>query len=455
VSEGFILWNLKIARLMQEALTALAFILCLFIEHFASSTDNSVNSTFRQVEAIFRDPATQWMTVLCIGAYLVTFATMRNWSLRRRIMPKGNVDLWRAVFLVISTLVYFLTYERASQSTQTAMLLGGVVIGSGAWVNVFWRDESEPKKRSLSRLLTMTVFMLALACFWKFGVGLNSSYGGNPRWVGPWDNPNIYGLAMGAGVVLASGLAILRARISVAPGSRWKFRNRLKCAVYFAAAVAICFGLWKSYSRGAWLGEGGGGLYLLIHCYRCYPNESSGRIHRMRMLVGLAMVLCALLTLLFWQYQHPKSITARRAISTSNRNDLSWRNRMAAWEGALQMMAERPWLGLGWNQPEPFYEHYYSTSRLDETAAIEMNDYLMLGASVGIPALFCFGMYLWLSFAFRPSELPLQPSELDWLKIICRAGALVLAVGFWFDGGLFKLPTAATFWILLELGREG
>jgi hypothetical protein len=31
----------------------------------------------------------------------------------------------------------------------------------------------------------------------------------------------------------------------------------------------------------------------------------------------------------------------------------------------------------------------------------------------------------------------------------------VLLVGFWFDGGLFKLATAAPFWILLELGREG
>ena len=38
--------------------------------------------------------------------------------------------------------------------------------------------------------------------------------------------------------------------------------------------------------------------------------------------------------------------------------------------------------------------------------------------------------------------------------IVCRAGAAVLLVGFWFDGGLFKLATAAPFWILLELGRE-
>ena len=35
----------------------------------------------------------------------------------------------------------------------------------------------------------------------------------------------------------------------------------------------------------------------------------------------------------------------------------------------------------------------------------------------------------------------------------CRAGAAVLLVGFWFDGGLFRLATAATFWILLELGQ--
>jgi hypothetical protein len=36
---------------------------------------------------------------------------------------------------------------------------------------------------------------------------------------------------------------------------------------------------------------------------------------------------------------------------------------------------------------------------------------------------------------------------------VCRAGAVVLAVGFWFDRGLFKLATRATFWILLELAR--
>ena len=122
------------------------------------------------------------------------------------------------------------------------------------------------------------------------------------------------------------------------------------------------------------------------------------------------------------------------------------------------MMAEKPWLGLGWNQPEPFYDQYYSANKLDETAAIQLNDYLMLGATLGIPALFCFCMYLWISGQWLvvsgQKEAYQTLRELEWLKIVCRAGALVLAVGFWFDGGLFKLPTAATFWILLELGRE-
>jgi hypothetical protein len=38
------------------------------------------------------------------------------------------------------------------------------------------------------------------------------------------------------------------------------------------------------------------------------------------------------------------------------------------------------------------------------------------------------------------------------MQVASRAGAMVLLVAFWFDGGLFTLPTAAVFWILLELG---
>jgi len=181
--------------------------------------------------------------------------------------------------------------------------------------------------------------------------------------------------------------------------------------------------------------------------------------------VPFAMILVAAGAICLWHFRQTDWHPARRALSVVNAADFSWRNRVAAWVGDLQMMAEQPWLGTGWNQPEPLYEHYYLSPRLTESAAIQMNDYLMLGAMLGIPALFCLGIYLWLTLTgkvesgahlirpaatFSPSDA--EKGSLDWLQTACRAGAIVLLVGFWFDGGLFKLATAATFWILLELG---
>ena len=52
------------------------------------------------------------------------------------------------------------------------------------------------------------------------------------------------------------------------------------------------------------------------------------------------------------------------------------------------MMAENPWFGSGWNQPEPMYEHYYLPSKSTESAAIEMNDYLCSAQRLEFPRCF-------------------------------------------------------------------
>ena len=78
-----------------------------------------------------------------------------------------------------------------------------------------------------------------------------------------------------------------------------------------------------------------------------------------------------------------------------------------------------------------------------------------------MPALVCFLVYVWLSLRGSPQSLVTrvegrgsrEEHALDWLQATCRAGAIVLLVGFFFDGGLFKLATGSVFWILLELGR--
>ena len=153
---------------------------------------------------------------------------------------------------------------------------------------------------------------------------------------------------------------------------------------------------------------------------------------------------------------------ARRATSVANANDFSWRKRVAAYEGALQMMADKPLLGFGWNQPQRVYDQFYRTPKVDEGAAIQLNDYFTLGTTLGIPALACFVAFIGLSLTRNTEHetrntqtAALRPLTSDlWLPSVCRAAAIVLLVGFWFDGGLFKLATGAAFWILLELGRE-
>jgi O-antigen ligase len=176
---------------------------------------------------------------------------------------------------------------------------------------------------------------------------------------------------------------------------------------------------------------------------------------------SLAVICGSVAVLGFWSFGDTEGAVARRAYSVANANDFSWRNRVAAWEGGLRMMAEKPWFGFGWNQPERIYSAFYRAAKVDEGMAIQLNDYLMLGMTLGLPALLCFAVYIILALSGRQKTgFPASPT-LDfrlWTldsATVCRAGAVMLLVGFWFDGGLFKLATGATFWVLLELGRAG
>jgi O-antigen ligase len=221
-----------------------------------------------------------------------------------------------------------------------------------------------------------------------------------------------------------------------------------------ACVILNAFGLFGSFSRGAWLGViiaillFGPKLCVFLDPTIKYPLKINLRSN----LIVSGVAVCSIVILLYWFVYQQDWHLLRRVVSVVNQNDFSWRNRVFAWVGDLQMMAERPWFGFGWEKPELMYGCYFLPSKMAEIAAIEMNDYLMLGASIGIPALFCFCMYLWQSFFERTSRGVVHSQDKG-LKIICQAGAFVLAVGFWFDGGLFKLATASTFWILLELGN--
>jgi O-antigen ligase len=530
----------------------------------------------------------------------------------------GNPNIWLVGCLSLGLLRYAVDYETAARSMLPLVLVAGVLFGKGVALWAAWPASlkanvqslkleeasrhltpalsplsgntssgcatfspsdaekeieaervSEPSSilhvRSSSRrrtVLAIFTFLLGAAALWQPELGMEFQYRGLPRWSGAWENPNLYGLLMGVGVVLAIGQIVLslkcKSRLEDCSRRREEAdsyperrgddpprylggyempatRNAVRwlwLALLIAAAGLCGFGLLKSFSRGAWLGTAVGLGFLMlrwinheIHQTHEKPTQkkfpsflscrSCGSWFRSNWLPA-SVILSSVLVLAFWQFRHTENPVVRRAFSVGNPNDFSWRNRVAAWQGAGRMMLDKPLLGFGWGKAEQVYREQYRAARLEDSAAIQMNDYLMLGISCGVPALVCFVGYVF--FASRGPRVerrglaglePLaritelgstpapgvagraprpassaqtchEPSEnsdfsararkmapgADALPVqfrsagvdfnlqpsaICLAGALVLLVGFWFDGGLFKLPTATVFWVLFEL----
>jgi len=463
------------------ALTIVAFCLFEFVLRRQSGVLGEVEAALVEM---------QWMLLVCLAVWCGTFS----------LLAFSTNDLPLIGLLLLAVVAYF-NGHAASPGTDTITLLAGVTLGRGAayllkskkptttggQLPLLSEGAAEIEVRSqkpeagnngVALIVFVFVVLLTVASMWRPDGVLVFGYRGNARWDGPWDNPNIFGLLMGTGFALATGSAVSSFQFSVF--SQTKKRDQLRKVIYafsfLLTAILMGRGLLHSFSRGAWIATLCGLVYLAAQVFSF--QFSALRFWLRRNWLPLSVVTVSVLVILFWQFRWAEWLPVRRAFSVANVNDFSWRNRIVAWEGALQIAAQHPWLGAGWNRTEQLYEHYYLSPRLTESAAVQMNDYLMLGATLGVPALVCFCMYFWICLT-RSAErggwnrchltpalslpsgseegivpaaiLNLPPS--DWLGATCRAGAIVLLVGFWFDGGLFKLPTAATFWILLELGR--
>ncbi len=450
----------------------------------ASQSNGSLASIVREIALVCRDSGTQWMLVVCLVVYFSVF-----WILERRMNPsakKSGIVLFTFVVLCLAN--YAGRYETAARSTQVLALLAGMVLGRAISIWAQWSEQG-PEQRKVW-IVRWLVGLLAGAALYQPEAGAAFSYHGVLRWCGVWDNPNLYGLLMGTGVVLAAGLGIHGWQTEC---GRWK--KILHTTLCLTAITLAIYGCFKSYSRGAWLGTVCGLVYLIWNS-ACLtpalsPRRTGGEGEDYILVSWMKRNRLALLTLLlsagvlgFWQLRFSESRLAHRLVSVGNVNDFSWRNRVVAWQGATRMMLDRPVIGFGWSEAEAVYGKKYLPPQVIEGAAIQLNDFLMIGICAGVPALACFIWYLWFSLKKTPAgdevtrllqkseiataetggprcpTLPwpssiLRPPSSAFLAATCRAGAVVLLVGFWFDGGLFKLPVAALFWILLELARVG
>jgi prepilin-type N-terminal cleavage/methylation domain-containing protein len=431
-------------------LTIVAFCLFEFMLHRQSSI-------FCDVEVALL--SLQWMLLFCLviwcGAFFfVTFSL-------------NDLPLIGLLFIAIT--MFFIGYT-ASPATDAITLLATVTMGRGT--GFLLKAESgkresgkresgnisdlQPSTFNLQPFLIGLVVLLAFSAFWHLEVARNVYPG--TRWTGLWDNPNIYGMLMGVGTTLAIALLVLSLKSKV-QGSK---SNKAKTIFLSIAIFMMGVGLFFSYSRGAWVGTVVGLLYLA---------KAHGKLKWKYVVLGFGLL--ALGILLFW------GRTPDNAPWYMKRMDFgraSAQHRVSAWRGALQMMRDHP-LGVGWNNAVGVYDKDYSPPE-NGAVALTMNSYLMLGTELGLPGLVCFVAYVALRLRSPKSKVQSPKSQLaredarptnrqdacatldighrtlDSTQVACRAGAVVLLVAFWFDGGLFTLATASVFWILLELGTE-
>jgi len=392
--------------------------------------------------------ASSWWSIITVTSlallyFLITLlkTRSRSWQPGFALTPRETA---RTVLVVLSLWVYAAGFHDHSEPRlfdishcmSVVVFITGILFGQIIDARIMRAGHDVFSFNRVSILF----FLLFLAIASGVHEDFPYKYSEVTRWIGLWTNPNTFGLLMATGLILAFGLAILR--------TIW--RPWLKALFCLIAAGLLGLGLLHSYSRGAWMAFGCGFLYLGCRAAPFAGNSAAG-IFRWFRRNGLPVivVLCSAGLVLFWQLYGAEHPIVRRLLSVGNANDFSWRNRVAAWQGSSVMIADRPLSGFGWGLSTATFNAYYRPAKMEEGGAVQTNDFYMIGSTLGLPALGCFLWFVGLSFKSSRWD---DKTPYDWSRAICRAGALVLLIGFWFDGGLFKMATAVPFWILLELG---
>jgi hypothetical protein len=318
--------------------------------------------------------------------------------------------------------------------------------------------------------LGILITLLVIFCLGTVRSGSDPSYSylHELRWCGFWDDPDTYGLLTACGLIISIGFIMIFLKMSLT-----LLCKAILLLVSGGIALVLTIGLARSFCRGAWLGALCGGCFLLWDAKYWTAIKKNGKVKGLltlncfsfglslnrrlqRNFVPIVIIVAALTCIGMLHITGNKSRIIHRTFSVVGGVDFSVHNRVAAWCGALQICADHPLWGIGWDNVQALYNEYYLPSILSEGSAICTNDYLMLGATLGLPSLLFFGIYLFLILTKANKQRNDNKNSnfalFTLIPWVCRSGAMVLICGFCFDSGLFRLATACTFWVLLELG---
>ena len=376
------------------------------------------------VLSIINDSGTQWLFV----------AWLAHIFFHQFFLDIKKLTLFAAVLmaaLAASLLSLYIVQYHDVQPMEVPLFFGAIAFAA---MLRRWRfGFHDLKIFDVSTLiLWIIVFILSASVVWQ--PGKEGHYYQGPRWCGFWNNPNTFGMLMSAGIILVIGLGLEKI------GTKESKNKRLLAGVIIIMAGILLAGLIFSYSRGSWF-SCSIGLASLAWMH--------GKL-RFRILLP-SLVIVAVVVCIFWK-NTPNQVPWY--IQRLDFSRPSAQNRITAWRAGFQMIHDHP-LGLGWRNAMDSYEKHYAPPK-GGPGAIVTNDYLMMGTELGLPVLACFVGYVGLCLGGKKWQLVDDQHQTISLEKTnaCRAAVVAFLVGFWLDGGLFHLPTAVVFWVLLELGSS-
>ena len=148
--------------------------------------------------------------------------------------------------------------------------------------------------------------------------------------------------------------------------SRWVW---LAFAASCAAELAVLIALAGTYSRGGWVAWMAGAL-VWLGFIQAWRQRAESIAMGVRVLFAAAAILC---------------FSAHERLDPAGwAQDRSVGNRLEVWQGAAQMMVDRPWAGWGTGQSGWVYCEAYQPVEREELYRTCVNSYLTLGAEQGL-----------------------------------------------------------------------
>lgn len=295
------------------------------------------------------------------------------------------------------------------------------------------RIRNSRELKAICYALLASLLLVILYGFNQFAFGIDTS---QMKWVdgdafpelkkrvfSTWENPNI----------LAGYLDMM---IALAFGFLMKLKNRtmrvLLAIVILLAAVCLAM----TYARGAALT-----IALILAIY--------GMIRDWRVLAGVAVIGGGLLLL--------DSALYTRVVSVFTQMDTSMEMRLALWDSSVQMIADHPFLGIGWGaywMVYPAYDFYLEGAEVLIVHAHNM--YLNFAVEIGIVGALAFFWYFFGTMlrAFLSAAKDTGGFR-QGLMLGLALALLSIALNGVTDYVLFNIPSSMLFYLLAAMVAVG